>query len=89
MPTLLDIETAIHMLKKGKAPGEDGLISDLFRHTPAQAAQVLYPLYVKQWMRGQTPLRHKGDITIPLSMCCHICRGLQVQRRKPDDVFCE
>ena len=56
VPDLADLSTALRRAKGGKAPGASGLKLEIFKSAATPAAVVLYPLMLKQMLRGETPI---------------------------------
>ena len=65
-PTLGEFEMALRNLNWRKAPGYDGLGSELWQGQVATTAKRLYPLFIKAAARGQLPLQFRGGFLIPL-----------------------
>ena len=66
MPSLSEFEKALRSLNWRKAPGYDGLGSELWQGSTAKAAKRLFALFVKAAARGQLPLQFRGGFLIPL-----------------------
>ena len=55
VPCVADLSSALRRAKAGKAPGASGLRPEIFKSASTPAAVVLYPLMLKQLMRGEVP----------------------------------
>ena len=62
IPTLHALTESFSQLKSGKAPGLTGLVAELYRAAPAEAARTHWPLLAKTCARGRGPLLWKGGI---------------------------
>ncbi|CAE7409934.1 unnamed protein product [Symbiodinium sp. CCMP2456] len=60
VPSLFEIEQIIMGLKKAKAPGPDGITSDLLRLWPVHSARHLFPILVKSSISVCEPLAFRG-----------------------------
>ena len=56
LPTIVELEGVFRGLKGGKAPGLDGLLSDVFRAAPTDMAELFHPLFVKVGLRIAEPV---------------------------------
>ena len=65
-PTLCEFERALRALNWRKAPGYDGLGSELWQGNNTVTAKRLFALFVKAAARGQLPLQFRGGFLIPL-----------------------
>lgn len=66
IPTLAEFEAAIRKLNWRKAPGYDGIGSEIWQSDVTLVARRLYPLFLKTALRGQLPLQFRGGFLIPL-----------------------
>ena len=66
LPTRLAVEQTLRALQPGKAPGPDGIPSDVYRHAASSIAGVTHDLYCKAVWWAQEPLQSKGGIMFPL-----------------------
>ena len=66
LPCLSDVEKILHRLKRNKAPGQDGITSDIFKQGGSAAARVIYEIAAKQLARGAVPILHRGSEAVPL-----------------------
>ncbi|OLP91297.1 hypothetical protein AK812_SmicGene27032 [Symbiodinium microadriaticum] len=62
VPSLAEIEQIITGLNKSKAPGPDGITSDLLRLAPTLSARQLYPVYIKSSLSLSEPLAFRGGM---------------------------
>ncbi|CAE7349989.1 unnamed protein product, partial [Symbiodinium sp. CCMP2456] len=62
LPSALEIEKIFRRTPKGKAPGLDGIPSDVLSLSPCAAAQMIQPLYFKAIIKGRQPLQWRGGI---------------------------
>ena len=60
LPTIGELEGTFRSLKGGKAPGLDGLLSDVFRAAPTEMAGIVHPLMVKVGLRIAEPVVFMG-----------------------------
>ena len=56
IPAMAELSMALRKVKSGKAPGASGLKPEIFKSASTPAAVVLYPILLKQLMRGEIPL---------------------------------
>ena len=56
VPGIADLATAFRKTKIGKAPGASGLRPEIFKSASTPAAVVMFPLMLKQLMRGEIPI---------------------------------
>ena len=66
LPTRLEVEQALRALKPNRAPGPDGLPSDLFRGAAAVLAPALHDLYAKLTFWATEPIQFKGGHMHPI-----------------------
>ena len=66
IPTLAEFEAAIRKLNWRKAPGYDGIGSEMWQSDVSLVAKRMYPLFLKTALRGQLPLQFRGGFLIPL-----------------------
>ena len=66
IPTLAEFEAAIRQLNWRKAPGYDGIGSEMWQSDVTLVARRMYPLFLKTALRGQLPLQFRGGFLIPL-----------------------
>ena len=64
VPTLRVLTQILSKAKRGKAPGLDGLISEVFRAAPREAARLLHPLLAKSSLQVQQPLALRGGLLV-------------------------
>eukprot|EP00438_Fugacium_kawagutii_P014335 Skav219412 [mRNA] locus=scaffold377:97500:103085:+ [translate_table: standard] len=69
IPSLGQIEQLILRAKRGKSPGPDGLLSEIYQLNPAKFSILLWPLIVKTVIRCQEPMRWKGGEVVALPKC--------------------
>ena len=55
-PAMAELSASLRRAKGGKAPGASGLKPEIFKSASTPAAVVLYPILLKQFMRGEIPL---------------------------------
>ena len=60
VPSLFELEQTILGLKRAKAPGPDGVTSDMLRLVPAQAARKLLPIVAKSALAVCEPIAWRG-----------------------------
>ena len=65
-PTRFEIEDAVRGLRTQKAPGADGVGTELLKFNAAANLQQLYAIFLKTAIRGQTPVDMTGGWLIPL-----------------------
>ena len=65
-PTRYEIEDAVRGLRTQKAPGADGVGTELLKFNAAANLQQLYAIFLKTTIRGQTPVDMTGGWLIPL-----------------------
>lgn len=63
-PTLLELERSFRRIKRAKAPGHDGLKSDLCNLAPVQMSQLFFPILAKMVFQMEEPLQSKGGVMI-------------------------
>ena len=56
VPGVSELSVAFRKIKAGKAPGASGLKPEIFRSASTPAAVALYPILLKQMMRGEVPI---------------------------------
>ena len=66
LPQLGWIEAAVQRLQRGKTPGPDAIVNDVFKSSPAASARLLLPLMRKLCLRLEEPLTAKGGQIIPV-----------------------
>ena len=66
IPTLYDLQSQIKKLKRGRAPGPNGLPTDLLKAGGATLARQLATVTTKIALRGSEPLDWRGGKLIPL-----------------------
>ena len=66
IPDVADLATAFRRVKSGKAPGPSGLIPEIFRSAANTAATAIYPVFLKQLMRGETPIDFLKSFICPI-----------------------
>ena len=66
LPTRFEVEQALRALKPNRAPGPDGLPSDLFRGAAAVLAPALHDLFAKMTYRATEPIQFKGGHMHPI-----------------------
>ena len=67
LPSLLSLENTILDLKRAKAAGADGLIAELFKVMPAEAARQLFVLHLKCTLSLREPIEYKGGALITIA----------------------
>ena len=84
LPTLEEVQLCIKQLTSGKAPGEDGIPPDIYKHGGPAIAEQLLVLFIKIWKDGEVIqdfrdaiikhlYKNKGD-----RMCCDNHRGVSL-----------
>ena len=63
-PTLLDLERSFRRIKRAKAPGHDGLRSDLCSLAPVQMSKLFFPILAKMVFQMNEPIQSKGGVMI-------------------------
>ncbi len=63
-PTLLALERSFRRIKRAKAPGHDGLRSDLCSLAPVQMASIYFPILAKMVFQINEPIQSKGGVMI-------------------------
>ena len=66
IPSLFDIERCFSCTSKGRSCGEDGLPDELLAVASARLARLFYPLYLKSWIRCETPIYWRGGALVNL-----------------------
>ena len=56
VPGVAELSAAFRKVKAGKAPGASGLKPEIFRSASTSAAIAVYPILLKQMMRGEVPV---------------------------------
>ena len=67
LPTLRELEAAVHTLKHGKASGPDGLTAETLRAAPQAVTLTMYPLYLKCALALREPVEWRGGNLIALA----------------------
>ena len=62
LPSRQDVEQIGHRQKRGRAPGIDGVTSDVIHQVLPTASDVLSMLYIKAWILGAEPAQFKGGL---------------------------
>ena len=62
-PTL-DLERSFRRIKRAKAPGHDGLRSDLCSLAPVQMSKLFFPILAKMVFQMNEPIQSKGGVMI-------------------------
>lgn len=65
-PTLYEIKNIIHLLKNGRAPGEDGIIAELWKLNDDELINRIYRIIGNIWETEQIPLEWKCALIHPL-----------------------
>ena len=84
MPTLEEIQTCLGQLSSGKAPGEDGIPAEVYKHGGAAITNRLLEIVSQMWQEGEVVqefrdasivhlYKNKGDRT-----CCDNHRGISL-----------
>ena len=55
VPSVAVLARAFKKIKNGKAPGPSGLVPEIFSQTAPEAAEALYPRYLKLFLRLESP----------------------------------
>lgn len=63
-PTLLDLERSFRRIRKAKAPGHDGLRSDLCSLIPVEMSKLYFPVLAKMFFQINEPIQSKGGVMI-------------------------
>ena len=66
LPTRCEIENTLRSLQAGKAPGPDGLPSDIFRLASPTLVSAVHDLYSKAAWWASEPLQAKGGLMLPI-----------------------
>ena len=66
VPNVADLAIAFRKTKSGKAPGPSGLVPEIFRSAANPAAAAMYPVFLKQLMRGETPIDFLRSFICPI-----------------------
>jgi len=64
LPTVLELEARIRKVRRGKAPGPDGLRSDLCAIAAPELSRLLYPILVKQTLHIEEPIQARGGLLV-------------------------
>ena len=64
IPTVLELEARIRKVRRGKAPGPDGLRSDLCAIAAPELSRLLYPILVKQTLHIEEPIQARGGLLV-------------------------
>ena len=75
-PTWTDVRSTIQTLKKGKAPGPDGIPSETYAKGGMAAVKIIHTIAMKQLYRQKTPKTHRGGWAFPI----YKFKGSQCQR---------
>ena len=67
MPTIDDVVRIVRKLKKGRAPGLDGISAELLQADPHCTTGRLHPLYIKFLMQGREALNTKAGKAVPIT----------------------
>ena len=62
LPSRQEVEQIGHRQKRGRAPGIDGVTSDVIHQILPTASDVLTTLYIKAWILGAEPAQFKGGL---------------------------
>ena len=62
LPNYADIEKVLRDISKNKAAGLDNIPGELLKAAPAEAARMLFPLFVKSMLCQHQPLQWRGGI---------------------------
>ena len=65
-PSREEVSEARDRMKSGKAPGEDGIPAEIFKHGGIELTDKLHQLIVKCWQQGQVPQGSKDVSIIPI-----------------------
>ena len=66
IPSLYDLEQALHKTQSSKAPGLDGIGAEVYKKNVAGSAMKIFPLLLKGALRRQWVVEHSGGWLIPL-----------------------
>ena len=66
LPTLLQVEQAVHSMSDGKAPGPSGIGPAPWKAHTALAARALLPMCLKSHVRLCEPVQNRGTIVVGL-----------------------
>ena len=64
LPTLMQLEQAVHSMSDGKAPGPSGIGPAPWKAHPALSARALLPMCLKSHVRLCEPVQNRGTIVI-------------------------
>lgn len=64
VPTLLALERSFRRIRKAKAPGHDGLRSDLCCLAPVEMSKLYFPVLAKMFFQINEPIQSKGGVMI-------------------------
>ena len=85
MPSILDLDRAMHLVKTGRAPGLDGIPPEVCRKFATPMAVLWWPVLLKMMVHSSEPLILKGAelLTIPKGKgspaLCESSRGIILQ----------
>ena len=65
-PSREEVVEATNKMKNGKAPGEDGIPAEIFKHGGAKLTDELYKLINTCWQQGVIPQGFKDVTIIPI-----------------------
>ena len=66
IPTREEVVLAINKMKNGKAPGNDGIPAEIFKHGGDLLTDRLYQLIVMSWQQGIVPQGFKDVSIVPI-----------------------
>ena len=66
LPTLFQLEDAIHEMADNKAPGPSGIGAGFWKAHPGKAARALLPIVLKSHVRLTEPIQHRGTLVVSL-----------------------
>ena len=64
--TEMELSTAIAKLKTKKAPGKDGILSDMLKHLGSQARGKLLLIFNQSWQSGKLPDSWREAVIVPV-----------------------
>jgi len=65
-PTLAEVATAIRKLQNGRAPGPDGIPSELLKCAIGPVSRALHSLFIRVWRTGRVPADWRDGIIVTL-----------------------
>ena len=66
IPTMEEVKEATSKMKNGKAPGEDGITAEVYKHGGEQLMDEFHKLILLCWQQGTVPQGFKDVSIIPI-----------------------